>query len=281
MRFDRALIFGGAGQLGTDLARLLPAAVALPREELAVTDAAAVRAAIESHRPDVVFNCAAYNPVDRAEAEPDLAMAVNSEGAFNGAAACRALGVRFVHYSTNFVFDGSLDRPYVESDPVAPLGAYARSKASGEQRVLAEYPEALVIRTAALFGGEGSRAKGGSFPDRIVRAAQEGKPLNVVSDQKVNPTHTRHLAAASIEHVKSGMSGLLHLVAQGCCGWDEFAREALAECGVDWPVQSVATQPAPGLASRPLNGCMRSERVGPLPPWQEGVREWARARKKP
>jgi len=281
VHFDRPLILGGAGQLGTDLAELLPNSTALSREQLSVTDAAAVRAAIERHRPDVVFNCAAYNPVDKAETEPELAMAVNSDGALNAAAACRALGVRFVHYSTNFVFDGALDRPYVESDPVGPLGAYARSKASGEQRVLDEYADALVIRTAALFGGEGSRAKGGSFPDRIVRAAQAGKALNVVSDQKVNPTHTRHLAAASIEHVGSGLTGLLHLVAEGCCGWDEFARAALLECGVDWPVQSVPTQPAPGLARRPLNGCMRSERVGPLPPWREGVREWARTRKEP
>jgi len=275
------LILGGAGQLGTDLAELLPKSTALSREQLSVTDATAVRAAIEHHRAGVVFNCAAYNPVDKAETEPEQAMAVNSDGAFNAAAACRALGVRFVHYSTNFVFDGALDRPYVESDPIGPLGAYARSKASGEQRVLAEYPDALVIRTAALFGGEGSRAKGGSFPDRIVRAAQEGNTLNVVSDQKVNPTHTRHLAAASIEHVGSGLTGLLHLVAEGCCGWDEFARAALAESGVDWPVQSVPTQQAPGLARRPLNGCMGSERVGPLPPWREGVREWARARKRP
>ncbi len=193
-------MLGAGGQLGSDLARLVPGAVAMTREQLSVTDAAGVRAALERHRPEVVFNCAAYNPVDRAETEPERALSVNSDGAFNAAAACRTLGMLLVHYSTNFVFDGRLDRPYLESDPVGPLGAYARSKAEGERRVLAEHPAALVIRTAALFGSTGSRAKGGSFPDRIVRAAREGKPLTVVADQKVNPTYTPDLAEAVGQH---------------------------------------------------------------------------------
>jgi dTDP-4-dehydrorhamnose reductase len=271
----KALVLGAGGQLGSDLARLVPGAVALTREQLSVTDAAGLGVALERHRPDVVFNCAAYNPVDRAETEPEQALSVNSGGAFNVAAACRSLGVRLVHYSTNFVFDGRLDRPYLESDAVGPLGAYARSKAEGERRVLAEHPAALVIRTAALFGGDGSRAKGGSFPDRIVRAAREGKPLAVVADQKINPTYTRDLAEASIELAASGMAGLVHVVAAGCCGWDEFARAALTESGVDWPVESVSTSATAGVARRPLNGCLESERVQPLRPWIEGVRDWA------
>ena len=274
----KALVLGAGGQLGSDLVRLLPGAVAMTREQLSVTDAAALRGALEHHRPEVVFNCAAYNPVDKAETEPEQALAVNSDGAFNAAAACRSLGVLLVHYSTNFVFDGRLDRPYLESDAVGPLGAYARSKADGERRVLAEHPAALVIRTAALFGGIGSRAKGGSFPDRIVRAARDGRPLAVVADQKVNPTYTRDLAEASIELASSGMAGLVHVVADGCCGWDEFARAALSECGVDWPVESVSTSASGAVARRPLNGCLGSERVQPLRPWREGLRDWAAQR---
>ena len=273
-----ALILGAAGQLGSDLLRLLPDAVGLTREELSVTDPDAIRSAIERHRPAVLYNCAAYNPVDRAETEPAVAMAINSDGACNAAAACRELGVRLVHYSTNFVFNGRLDRPYVETDPVGPLGAYARSKADGERRVLQEHPAALVIRTAALYGGAGSRAKGGSFPDRILRAAQEGKPLSVVADQKVNPTYTKDLAAASVALAASGVSGLVHLVAEGCCGWDEFARAVLSECAVEWPVASVGTTAGPGVAERPRNGCLRSERVAPLRPWREGLRDWAKRR---
>ena len=271
-------MLGAGGQLGSDLARLVPGAVALTREQVSVTDPAGLRAALEQHRPEVVFNCAAYNPVDRAETEPEQAMMVNSEGAFNVAAACRRFGSKLVHYSTNFVFDGRLDRPYLESDPVGPLGAYARSKADGERRVLAEHSGALVIRTAALFGSVGSRAKGGSFPDRIVRAARQGKPLSVVGDQKVNPTYTPDLAEASIELAAAGTIGVIHVVAEGCCGWDEFARAVLNECRLDWPVESIATTVGPGLAVRPRNGCLLSERVAPLRPWTEGLRDWAKTR---
>lgn len=274
----KALVLGAGGQLGSDLVRILPDAVAVTREELSVADVEGIRAALERHHPEVVFNCAAYNAVDLAETEPQRALSVNSDGAFNAAAACRSLGIRLVHYSTNFVFDGRLGRPYLESDPVGPLGAYARSKADGERRVLAEHPGALVIRTAALFGSTGSRAKGGSFPDRIVRAALEGRRLAVVADQKVNPTYTPDLAQASIELAASGLAGVVHVVCEGCCGWDEFARAALMESAVDWPVESVSTKVSVGVAPRPPNGCLGSERVPSLRPWREGLRDWARTR---
>ena len=275
----KALVLGAGGQLGSDLVRILPDAVAVTREELSVADPDGIRAALERHHPEVVFNCAAYNAVDLAETEPQQALSVNSDGAFNAAAACRSLGVRLVHYSTNFVFDGRLDRPYLESDPVGPLGVYARSKADGERRVLAEHPGALVIRTAALFGSPGSRAKGGSFPDRIVRAAREGRRLAVVANQKVNPTYTPDLAQASIELAASGLAGVVHVVAEGCCGWDEFARAVLIECDVKWPVESVSSGASAGIAARPLNGCLASERVRPLRPWRQGLRDWAANRR--
>src|SRR5437762_12466354 len=133
----------------------------MARDQLSVTDAAGVRAALERHRPEVVFNCAAYNPVDRAEMEPDQALSVNSDGAFNAAVACRSLGVALVHYSTNFGFDGRLDRPDLESDRVGPLGAYARPKADGQRRELAEHPAALATRTAGLIDDTETRAEGG------------------------------------------------------------------------------------------------------------------------
>src|SRR5258708_14186851 len=119
----KVLVLGAGGQLGSDLALLMPGAVALTREHLSVADAPGLRAALERYRPEIVFNCAAYNPVDRAETEPEVAMSVNSDGAFNAAAACRSLGVGLVHYSTNFVFDARLDRPLRR---VGPGGAAGR-----------------------------------------------------------------------------------------------------------------------------------------------------------
>jgi dTDP-4-dehydrorhamnose reductase len=271
----KALVLGAGGQLGSELVRLLPGAVGFSHRELSVSDRAAIEAACVRLRPEVVFNCAAYNAVDKAEIEPELAHDVNAAGAENVALACSRHGLGLVHFSTNFVFDGRLERPYIEKDEARPLGAYGRSKLAGEKAVLAVLPEALVIRTAAVFGDRGSASKGGSFPQRIVESAGRGERIRVVSDQRVNPTYARDLASAATTLASSDLNGLIHVVAEGCCGWDEFARLALAACGVNAVVEPVSTDELAAPAARPLNGCLGSVRTQPLRPWQEGVAEWA------
>jgi len=275
-----ALVLGAGGQLGSELARLLGPDSSVAHAEASVTDRESIDRLIRDRRPEIVFNCAAYNAVDRAETERDLAFAVNAEGAANVAAACAAGGSRLVHFSTNFVFDGTLDRPYTESDPPAPLSAYAASKLEGEQRVLERLPGALVIRSSALFGDTGSAIKGGSFPDRILERAQRGEPLTVVSDQKVNPTYTGDLAPAAIELAASGLEGVVHVVAAGCAGWDDFARAVLEESGVSAAVSSILSVDLSSQARRPLNGCLTSTRVAALRSWREGLHEWSHRRRK-
>jgi dTDP-4-dehydrorhamnose reductase len=274
------VILGAEGQLGFALARLLPDAQVFSRGQVSVTDATAVRALVEDIRPEVVFNCAAYNAVDRAESEPDLAREVNAQGPFNAAVACRGTGAHLVHFSTNFVFDGELARPYVESDVPAPLGAYARSKLEGERRVLETLPGALVIRTAAVFGHRPPGIKTASFPDRILALAlaRRAEPLFVVSDQRVNPTYAVDLAAAAVGLAEARFEGVAHVVAAGCCGWDEFARAVLAELDVRTEVRGVASSTLASPARRPLNGCLGSTRLALLRPWREGLAEWARRR---
>ncbi len=271
----KALVLGAAGQLGSELMRLLPDAAGLTRSDLSIVDRSRVDDALHEHGPELVFNCAAYNAVDRAERERELAYGVNSEGAFNVALACAHHQVRLVHFSTNFVFDGALHRPYVESDAARPLGVYAKSKLDGEGRVLAALPGALVIRSAALFGDRGSAIKGGSFPQRIVERARTGERLAVVSDQRVNPTYARDLAVAVVGLAATELSGIVHLVAGGCCSWHEFATSVLEACGVSAQVEAVTSSEQPAPAARPLNGCLGSTRVSSLRPWQEGLREWA------
>ena len=271
----KALVLGAGGQLGSELTRLLPGAVGLSHLELSVSDRPAVLEACLLHQPDVVFNCAAYNAVDRAEAEPAVAREVNAAGPENVALACRRQGARLVHFSTNFVFDGLSDRPYIEKDEARPLGVYGRSKLDGELAVLAAMPEALVVRTAAVFGDRGSVIKGGSFPERIVERARRGERLRVVSDQRVNPTYARDLARASVALAAGELKGVVHVVADGCCAWDEFARAALAACGVEAEVGAVTSAELAAAAPRPSNGCLGSVRTSPLRPWREGVAEWA------
>jgi dTDP-4-dehydrorhamnose reductase len=271
----KAIVLGANGQLGSELARLIGDNSGVPREEISVTDPQSLDALLSSRRPEVVFNCAAYNAVDRAETERDLAYAVNAEGPANVAMSCARHGLRLVHFSTNFVFDGALDRPYVETDLPEPLSVYASSKLEGERRVLDLLPEALVIRTSAVFGDTGSAIKGGSFPERIVSRARLGQALRVVADQKVNPTYAGDLAPAAIKLAESRLEGLVHVVAAGCAGWDEFARAALTEVGVRAEVESILSAELATPAARPRNGCLESTRTDALRPWRDGLHEWA------
>jgi dTDP-4-dehydrorhamnose reductase len=263
----RALVLGAGGQLGTELARLLGAENALPEEALSILDPAAVDDVLAARRPDFVFNCAAYNAVDRAENEREKAFAINSEGPRVLAAACRKTGATLVHYSTNFVFDGSHDRPYVEADEPGPISVYGESKLAGERSVHTMGALALIIRTAALFGGPLS------FPYRILERARGGAALPVVSDQTVNPTFARDLAAASVELATAGTLGIVHVVGEGCCGWDEFARATLQEAGLANRVEPVRTGDFPAQARRPKNGCLATTRYRPLRPWREALHE--------
>jgi dTDP-4-dehydrorhamnose reductase len=274
----KAIVLGAGGQLGSDLSRLIGPGSGVTREQVSVSDPDAIDALLSSLRPAIVFNCAAYNAVDRAEAERDLAFAVNAEGPANVARACARHRIRLVHFSTNYVFDGALDRPYVESDLPAPISVYGASKLAGEQRVLDLLPNSLVIRTAALFGDRGSAIKGGSFPDRILSRASGGEALRVVADQQVNPTYTADLAPVALELGESELLGVVHVVAAGCAAWDEFARAALAEFHVTTEVKPALSAELVAPARRPLNGCLASSLVPPLRLWREGLHEWAARR---
>jgi dTDP-4-dehydrorhamnose reductase len=270
-----ALVLGANGQLGNELVEMLGVESSVTRDDLWITDADGVEAILAARKPDVVFNCAAYNAVDRAESEPDKAFASNEHGPAVVAAACLRQGSLLVHFSTNFVFSGDLDRPYVETDEPAPLSVYGRSKLMGEKRVLETNPSFLVIRTAALYGGPHS------FPSRILERARSGGPLRVVSDQTINPTYARDLAEAAIELARAGASGIVHGVSEGCCGWDEFARAALAELRIDVQVDSITGSDLAAPARRPANGCMETSRFRPLRPWREALRAWASTRNNP
>jgi dTDP-4-dehydrorhamnose reductase len=250
---------------------VFPSAVGLGRDELSVEDPEAVRRTVAEIRPDVVFNCAADNAVDGAEREPDRAFAVNGAGPGHLALACREVGARLVHFSTNYVFDGEAAEPYSEEDEPRPQSTYARSKLEGERRVLDVLPTALVIRASGLFGLQGSAVKGGSFPERILAKARAGEPLAVIHDQRLNPTFTRDLAAGTLDLVEAGTEGVVHLVAADCCSWWELAGETVRLAGLDAEVRQLTSDAFPAAASRPRNGCLRSVRAPFLRSWREGL----------
>ena len=272
-----SLVLGAASRLGVELLAQLPDAVGLTHEQLSVTDLAGLDRALQEHSADTVFNCAAFDAVDGAESQQAAAYQVNAQGAFNVAIATARRGARLVHFSTNYVFDGKLERPYVESDDATALSVYGKSKLEGERLVSMTMPGALVLRTCALFGGRADTSRW-SFPERILEQARRGERIRVVSDQTVNPTYRPDLAATAIALAAGNLTGVVHAVAAGCCAWDELARAVLAASGVEATVEGITSSELAAPALRPANGCMESTRVAALRPWRDALRDWAARR---
>ena len=224
----RTLLLGGAGMLGTDLIRTLGRKVVAPTSaELDIRDAAAVEAAASG--VDVVVNAAAYTRVDDAETHEDEAMAINAAGAENAARAAAAAGAQFVQLSTDYVFDGTADEPYREDAPLHPLGAYGRSKAEGERRVLAAHPSPYIVRTAWLYGGGGS-----SFPRTMLKLAAERDTVEVVTDQEGQPTWAMDVAGLVSTLIESSApAGIYHATNSDSASWFVFARELFTRAGLD------------------------------------------------
>jgi len=279
----RTLITGGGGQLASDLEELLGERGQVwsrSREELDITDDEAVAAAISSFAPTVVYNCAAYHNVDVCEDTEDRAFAVNARAVKRLAQRCTEQGARLVHVSTNYVFDGSGERPWSEEDLPRPQSIYALSKLAGEHAALAYAADALVVRTGGLYGEHGSASKGGNFVVRMIDRARETGTLKMVADQRLTPTATADLAAALVEASDRGVGGLLHLTNAGACSWYEFTVAIMEEAGIEVPIEAVTT--SGGGADRPLNGvlsCARAEAagLGPLPHWRDALRRYLAA----
>ncbi len=274
----KALVTGAFGQLGRELVALLGAEAVWSggRAELDVARLEDVDALVGRIRPDVVFNAAAYNQVDRAESEPGLALEVNALGPLVLARAARKVGALFVHFSTDYVFDGRATRPYREEDIPGPLGAYGVSKLAGEHLAASARGECLCVRTSGVFGRGGSRQKGGSFVDRILAKARSGQPLRVVSDQVFAPTYAPDLARGVLEVVRAGARGLVQVTNAGSCSWHEMAVEALSLSGLSVEVAPITAASLDLPAARPAysvldNARALSQGLSPLRSWKEAL----------
>ena len=275
------VVFGARGTLGSALAPALERAgwqvEAVPgRGGCDITDAGAVRDLIGRARPTVVFNAAAYTDVDRAEREPDLAHAVNAAGAEIVAAAAAAAGAAIVHYSTDFVFDGTQERPYDERDPPSPLGRYAQSKAAGDRLVAAVNPRHFILRVGCLYGRGGR-----NFPSTIVRRLRAGETIRADRDRLGSPTWVREVASVSAALAATSYYGLYHCTSQGETTWADFARLAAELTGAPADrVQGVAYADLKLKAPRPLravldNRALRERGLDTLSTWQDALRAFA------
>ncbi|MBM3812236.1 MAG: dTDP-4-dehydrorhamnose reductase [Acidimicrobiia bacterium] len=285
----RVAIFGSAGQLGAELSNEFTVRgcklLRLTRQEVDITDGAKVEKLLTCFSPDVVINSAAYNMVDVAEQEPLAAYEVNGLAVRHMAASCRQLDARLVHFSTDYVFDGASARPYTESDPTHPLGAYAVSKLAGELYAQAYLDNPLIIRTSGVFGPAGLNTARGNFIELMLRLAASPNPIRVVEDHVASPTYAPALAARTADLVFGKHSGLFHIGGGTPISWYDYARKIFDLAGRKPALRATNEREYRTSARRPKysalsNAKMESLGIQPMPSLDGAIREYLAAREK-
>ncbi len=281
----RIAVTGLTGQVVSALIENAPRdmeLIALGRPQLDLSIRGAVLAALRAARCDVIINAAAYTAVDKAESEPDVAMRVNGEGAGFVAEIAAELGAPLLHLSTDYVFDGKLDRPYREDDATCPAGVYGRSKLLGEEKIAEIHPNHVILRTAWVYSPFGT-----NFVRTMLRLGETRDEVGVVADQIGNPTSALDIAKALLaiaERVQADPSphlrGLFHMTGSGEASWADFAEAVFAEAEkhgrAPVRVRKITTADYPTPARRPANSRLENARLQQtygvvLPPWREST----------
>ena len=284
----KILLLGKNGQVGWELQRSLAPlgeVLALDRHSTSycgdLTHLEGLADTVRLFKPNVVVNAAAYTAVDKAESDPETAHLVNALAPEVLSRACAAIGARLIHYSTDYVFDGSGQTPWVETDATGPVNSYGRSKLAGEQGIAKQGAQHVIFRTSWVYGTEG-----GNFAKTMLRLAQEREKMTVINDQFGAPTGAALLAdiTALALQTHQPLSGIYHVAASGVTTWFEYANHVLAKAkqlkpSLNYVVKEVLPVPTsefPTPAQRPLNSrlhCGRLEQALQLqlPPWQSGV----------
>ena len=277
----KILVLGRVGQVGSALAELLAGRSPvqfLDQPEIDLAEPASAVAQVRSQQPDVVINAAAYTAVDKAQAEPELAHAINAQAPAAMAAACAEIDATIIHYSTDYVFDGGATEPYTEEAPVAPQSVYGMSKLAGEQAVQAASDRHIILRTAWLYSHLGQ-----NFVKTMLRLAAAGKPLRVVADQVGSPTYAWDLAQATVGIVDALAAGredgfgIFHATNGGVTSWHGFAAKLFELTGHDdIAVVPITTAEYPTPAPRPAYSVLSCARLKQgygieLPDWQEAL----------
>lgn len=280
------VVIGANGQLGMDVLQAFAdiAPTGLTHEQIEISDIDSVSTVLSRLKPTLVINTAAYHKVDDCEKYPEKAFAVNATGALNLAKVSESHGFDLLHVSTDYVFDGRKQAPYVETDLPRPLNVYAASKLAGEHFVLAYSSRSFVVRSSGLYGQNKCRAKGGrNFIDTMLFLASQGKDINVVNDEILTPTYTFHLAKQIRELANLRQYGLYHVTNNGSCSWFEFAREIFKCANLSPNLQPTSAAQFPSAVKRPSysvldNAALRSVGADLMPHWTESLQHYFRHR---
>ena len=258
----KILLTGRNGQVGWELTRHLPSMgqlLSTGRAELDLTDTDAIRRLVRETKPELIVNAAAYTAVDKAETETELAMRINGTAPEVLAGEAKRLGAMLVHYSTDYVFDGTNVGAYVEEDAPNPVSAYGRTKLAGESAIQASGCRHLILRTSWVYGPRGK-----NFFLTIGAKARAGERLRVVADQRGVPTTSSFLAEKTLALLAKDARGLLHLVPAGETTWYEFAREIVALAGSRSEVTPIKSSEFPAAARRPANSVLDNRKATAL-----------------
>lgn len=259
------MILGAGGMLGSDLCKVFPDALKFTHHELDITDRELVIKTITENKPDVVINAAAYTKVDQAEDEEELACAINGYAPGYIAEGCTLAGAKLIHYSTDYVFDGSKPE-YIESDPTNPINAYGRSKLLGEQEIVRHTNNYMIIRTSWLFGKHGK-----NFVDTMLKLSQQMENVKVVNDQFGKPTYTADLALKTVEIIDME-PGIYHITNDGTCSWYEFASAIIPN------VTPCTSAEYPVKANRPRYSVLNNTKTTPLRHWKYALLKYMQNR---
>lgn len=286
-KYQKVMVVGAGGNLARALIAAAPRdaeVVALDHAGLDVTDEDAVAAALRTHAPDIVLNGAAYNLVDKAEGEgSEAALYLNTLAPSRLAKSCEAREVPLVHFSTDFVFDGTKRTPYIETDAAIPVSVYGRTKLMGENLVSVVSPRHYIIRVCRLFGpvppDKATQKPSGNFPLLMLNLAKERDRVRVVNDQIGSPSYTPDLARAVWQLVENGEGGLYHLSNAGEVSFADYARAIFEIAGVGCEVEDVTSEAYGAPARRPLYSTMSNAKaetagVTPLRHWRAALGEF-------
>jgi dTDP-4-dehydrorhamnose reductase len=284
---QKAVILGAAGQLGQELAAVFTQrgydVHGVTRQDLDITEPAAVEQRLAAIDPQVVVNAAAYNLVDVAEQDPVSAFNVNALAVRNIAMACRQIDAQLIHYSTDYVFDGESDRPYREDDPPHPLSAYAVSKLAGELYARAYLDHALIVRVAVVFGPGARLTPRGNFIETMLKKSAEqrdsGKPILVVNDQASSPTYAPLIAERTADLVERGARGVVHCGGGTPVSFYDYAALIFRCAGLNPDFQPTSSRQFRAPARRPRYSPLENARMAelgldPMPPLEECVRRY-------
>lgn len=271
----KVLVTGVKGQLGYDVMKELEKRghqpIGVDREEMDLMDNEAIRIFIMNLKPDAIIHCAAYTAVDKAEEEVEVCYQINAESVNVISQCAKELDVKLIYISTDYVFDGTKEGEYVETDIPNPINVYGASKLKGEQYVQSLLEKYYIVRISWVFG-----INGNNFIKTMRRLGTERDELNIIHDQVGSPTYTADLAPLLIDMMEVDKYGIYHATNEGFCSWYEFANEIFKQSKIDVNINPITTDQYPTAAKRPINSRMSKEKLkengfNALPTWQDAL----------